>query len=260
MEEGKICIGRTGPESFLVCDDSLKDIDAPFFDWLKEEGFSFAGRKGHYSSCDWAYVSITHKVFGYGMPGIPFGSATGNHAITIEEFKVIYQIYKQYDGKGIFACRKEHGSYWHYVNPSNKEKRIALVEYLEFEGFKCREDKITTKQSTIDSQYPVIVDITRKVYGHLRDAAHAEAAASQNKLISVEEFYALYKGPNVEWKEYVAAIREHLKYYLTEEEVNSYLVTPQTVDILNDHFNSYIQGEGDGYSPNSTAYCLWMMY
>lgn len=260
MDNEKIYIGSTGSESFLICDDSLADIDAPFFAWLREEGFSFGGHKGHYSICHHAYVSITYKIFGYGMPGVAFGSATGNHAITIEEFKLIYQIFKQYEGKGLFACSKEHGPYWHYVNPSDKEKRTTLVEYLEFKGFKCREDKNTTKQSTIDSQYPVIVDITRKIYGHLHNTTSATAVASQNKLISVEEFYALYKGPDVEWEEYVVAIREHLKYYLTEEEVNDYLIEPHTVEILNDHFNNYIKGLEGGYSPDSTAYCLWMMY
>ena len=70
----------------------------------------------------------------------------------------------------------------------------------------------------------------------------------------------MYKGPDVEWEEYVAAIREHLKYYLTEEEVNEYLTEPHTVDVLNDHFNNYIHRSRDGFSPEATAYCLWMMY
>ena len=260
MDNEKVYIGRTGSESFLICDDSLMNIDAPFFEWLRKEGFAFAGRKGHFDVCDWAYVNITEKIFCYGMPGVPFGASTGNHAITIEEFKVIYQIFKNYEGKGVFACRKEHGPHWYYVKPSSKDKRIELVEYLEFKGFKCREDNITNKQSTIESPYPVIVDITNKVYGHLHNTTCAAAAATQKKLITVEEFYAKYKGPNVEWEEYVAAIREHLKHYLTAEEVDHYLVEPDTVDMLNDHFKNYIQRLGDSYSPDATAYCLWMLY
>lgn len=260
MDNEKIYIGSTGSESFLICDDSLMNIDAPFFEWLREEGFVFGGHKGHFDVCDWAYVNITKKIFGYGMPGVYFGASTGNHAITIEEFKVIYQIFKNYEGKGVFACRKEHGPHWYYVKPSSKEKRIKLVEYLEFKGFKCREDTITDKQSTIESPYPVIVDITNKVYGHLHNTTCAAAAATQKKLITVEEFYAKYKGPDVEWEEYVAAIREHLKHYLTEEELKQFFVQPETVDILNDHFAKYINRLGDSYSPSSTAYCLWMLY
>jgi len=192
------------------------------------------------------------------MPGVQFGNAIGNKAITIEDFKVIYQIYKRYEGKELFACRKESGPHWIYVNPSSKEKRIELVDFLEFKGFKCREDNKTTKQSTMDSPYPLIVDITRKIYGHLHNTACAEAA--QSKLSSAEEFYAMYKSPDVEWEEYVAAIREHLKCYLTIEEVNKYLVQPETVDMLNDHFAKYVKELGGSYFPASTAYCLWMLY
>ena len=139
-------------------------------------------------------------------------------------------------------------------------RKTEDFEYLEFKDFKCREDNITNKQSTIESPYPVIIDITNKLYGHLHNITCAAAAAAQRKLISVEEFYAKYKGPDVEWEEYVAAIREHLKHYLTEEEVNQYLAQPETVDILNEHFTKYIKSLGVCYSPASTAYCLWMLY
>ena len=257
MDKDKIKIGSTGSESFLVCDSSLKRIDAPFFSWLEREGFVLAGHKGHYDVCDWAYVSLTHKIYGYGMPGVQFGVATGNHAIKIEDFKVIYQIFKRYEGRDLFACREDNGPYWFYVKPSNKEDRIKLIEYLEYKGFKCREDNITNKQSTINSPYPVIIDISRKLYGHLHNTTCAAAAATQRKVISADEFYVLYKGPDSEWEEYIAAIRAKLKHYLTDEEINEYLIRPDTVEILNEHFDSFIKGSG---SPSSTAYCLWMLY
>jgi hypothetical protein len=260
MDNEKIFIGRTKPESFLICDDSLKDIDAPFYAWLREEGFTFAGRKGHYSSCDWAYVSITHRIFGYGMPRVAAGAATGGHAITIEEFKVIYQIYRNYEGQGIFACRKDHGPHRIYVNPSDREKRTEFIDHLESKGFKCREDEVTNRQSTIDSPYPVIVDITRKIYGHLHNTTSAAAASSKGKVISVEEFYALYKGPDAEWEEYVAAVREILKKYLAEEEVDQYLAQPDTVKLIEDNYDGYTKRTGTGADPEATAYCLWMLY
>lgn len=260
MEEENNYIGRTGSESFLVSDDSLKDIDAPFFGWLRDEGFRFGGRKGHFGNCTWVHVSITHKLFAYGMPGVAFGEVTGNHAITIEEFKLIYQIFKNYDGKGVWACKKEHGPIWTYVKPSDKAARQELVDYLEFKGFKCREDGITDRQSTIDSPYPVAVDITGKVYGHLHDNICAAAAASQKLIISAEEFYAKYKGPEIEYREYVAAVREKLKYYLTEVEVDEYLEREDTVELLRKHFDEYIHTNEGGCSPGSTAECLWMMY
>ena len=57
-----IVISRVKPEAFLVKDPSLKDIDAPFLCWLRENDFKLAWHKGHYDSCDWVFVNITHKI------------------------------------------------------------------------------------------------------------------------------------------------------------------------------------------------------
>lgn len=37
------------------------------------------------------------------MPGVGLAEPLGNHAITIEEFKTIYSIYKKYEGKELFV-------------------------------------------------------------------------------------------------------------------------------------------------------------
>ena len=89
MEED-LRIYQGKPEAFLVCDKSLGSIHAPFFAWLCDEGFAFAGDHGNYG-CTWAYVNITRKQFAYGMPGILLVTPIGNHAITIEEFMTIYR-------------------------------------------------------------------------------------------------------------------------------------------------------------------------
>ena len=41
-------ISELPAEAFLIKDKSLKDIDAPFFAWLRENGFKTAWHKGHY--------------------------------------------------------------------------------------------------------------------------------------------------------------------------------------------------------------------
>ena len=98
MEEKKLHISQGNPEAFLVYDKSLESVHAPFFKWLHDEGFTFAGYHGNYGCC-WTHVNITRKQYAYGMPGVPLVTPIGNHAITIEEFMIIYGIYKKYEGK-----------------------------------------------------------------------------------------------------------------------------------------------------------------
>lgn len=104
MENETLRIGQGKAEAFLVCDKTLKDLDAPFFRWLREEEcFSPAGYHGHYDSCPWIFINITRKQYAYGMPGASLAVPIGNHAITIDEFKTIYGIYKKYEGKELFC-------------------------------------------------------------------------------------------------------------------------------------------------------------
>ncbi len=91
-------INQLPAESFLIKDDSLKSMDAPFYKMLRESGFKLAWYKGHYDVCDWCFVNITHKKFAYGMPGVGIVTPIGNHAITIEEFLTIYHMYEKYEG------------------------------------------------------------------------------------------------------------------------------------------------------------------
>ena len=98
MGEQKLRIGQGKAEAFLVCDKSLESVDAPFFSWLCDEGFSFAGYHGNYG-CYWAHVNIARRQYAYGMPGVCLAEPIGNHAITIEEFMTIYRIYEKYQGK-----------------------------------------------------------------------------------------------------------------------------------------------------------------
>ena len=97
-ERKKPIISRINPEAFLVQDDSLCDMDAPFYKWLDKNHFKHAWYKGHYSSCDWVFINITNKLYAYGMPGIEIIKPIGNHAITIDEFMQIYNIYEKYKG------------------------------------------------------------------------------------------------------------------------------------------------------------------
>ena len=65
---------------------------------------------GNYG-CWWIHVNITRKMYAYGMPGVSIARPIGNHAITIEEFKTIYQIYRKYEGKDLFVFNNRRFDY-----------------------------------------------------------------------------------------------------------------------------------------------------
>lgn len=102
MASTELHIGEGKVEVFLIWDQSLGSLDAPFYKWLNSEGFHFSGYHGNYG-CRWVYVNITRKEFAYGMPGVPLAKPLGNHAITINEFYAIYSIFNKYKDKEIFV-------------------------------------------------------------------------------------------------------------------------------------------------------------
>ncbi len=95
-----------GPaEAFLVYDPSLERADAPFFRQLRQEGYEPGDSRGCFG-CPWCYAHLSQKRFAYGMPGVAVTRPIGGHAITLEEFWTIYEIYRKYQGEGIFAFRE----------------------------------------------------------------------------------------------------------------------------------------------------------
>ncbi len=102
-----------GTSCFLVKDRSLKnDMYADIYRWLRKEGFSSWGKKGYFSDVDWVYININSMTFAPGMPGISVTSVVGNHAITFDEFKKIYSIYKQYEGLDVLRLSAEEQLAW----------------------------------------------------------------------------------------------------------------------------------------------------
>ena len=99
---------KHGDYFLVVFDDHNGNVDTEgnnkegivFF--LKQEGFRC--EDGYYS-IPWYFVDIKEKFFIPGRPGVKFGEIIGNHAITFEEFKIIYQIYKKYEGLKIMEMR-----------------------------------------------------------------------------------------------------------------------------------------------------------
>lgn len=89
-----------GSAAVLVYDKSLLEgYDSEFYKWLHENGFKSWGRHGFFSSCPWIYVNLNNRIYAFGMPGIPITQEFGDHAVTIEEFMSIYNIFEKYKGK-----------------------------------------------------------------------------------------------------------------------------------------------------------------
>ena len=80
-----------------------------------------------------------------------------------------------------------------YVDERNKQERQVFIEHLEKHGFKCDEDEVTTRQSTIDSKFPITVDASNKLYGHLHNVTCSAAAVTTGKIITAAEFIEKYE-------------------------------------------------------------------
>ena len=57
------------------------------------------------------FINIKQKLYALGRPGVAYAQVVCNHAITIEEFKNIYGIYKKYADKDLFVFHKERFDY-----------------------------------------------------------------------------------------------------------------------------------------------------
>lgn len=102
MEE--VLESETGTAYFLVYDENFRKIPLhknPFIGWLKSEGFKW--HNIYHSGGTGIWVNLNNKTIACGKPGIRCFEEIGHHAITIDEFKVIYGIYKKYRGKRPFV-------------------------------------------------------------------------------------------------------------------------------------------------------------
>ena len=85
----KICI--------LVYDPSLKDRHAKFYSKLHDEGFQACkpNLKGNvFHGQPWVFVKLDSMTYVPGMIGIKMGDPIGDHAVTIDEFWLMYYMFK----------------------------------------------------------------------------------------------------------------------------------------------------------------------
>lgn len=261
-----IIISEVAPEAFLVKDPSLKDIDAPFLCWLRENDFKLAWHKGHYDSCDWVFVNITHKIFAYGMPGVQIVKPIGNHAIRVSEFLKIWNIYNKYQNLELLVMdedeEKARQTLVYYVRPSRKKDRAKLVDYIESEGFTCDVDDVTNKDIILESKYPMVIDVDNHRYSMLHNTTTSAAAVSSGFVITEAQFYVAYKKADCSYEEYIEAVRDYFEEYkYSADEITEYFNRPDIESLIKENYNSYIKYSEAGNSyPAAVASCLDMMY
>ena len=93
-----------GTGYFLVYDENFHKCalhENTFIEWLESEGFKW--HNVYHSSGTGIWLNINNKIIACGKPGIRCFVEIGHHAITIDEFKTIYEIYKKYKGKAPFV-------------------------------------------------------------------------------------------------------------------------------------------------------------
>jgi|GEM_PF-1941076 len=245
----------TAHEAFVVRDPSLKDIDAPFFKWLEENGFKKGFKKGHFG-CDWVFVSITHKLYAYGMPGVAIVKETGGHAITLEEFFEVWKIFAKYEGLDMLAMdeagKNARGTERYYVRAHGVVREI-LYEFLTAEGFACAE-----RDEVLGSRLPLDVNVTDRKFGLMENVTYDGAT---KRVIEAAVFVCLYKKSGCAYEEYLEAVRCCLwrKGY-SHESLDEYFGRDYIARILKENYERYIESSGDESGPVSAAVCLDLMY
>ncbi len=260
--EEKTMINRVPAEAFLIRDKSLKDINAPFYKWLREKGFKHAWHKGHYDVCDWVFVNITQKLYAYGMPGVGITKPTGNHAITLDEFCQIYGIYAKYEGLELMAFAKEEQKERHtvrdYVRTPDADSRRSLIETLEKDGFDIEEDG-KTRAEIIQSEFPLMINETDKKIGLVHNSDDEAELEKSGRIIDLDEFYVYYKGSECTYEEYYAVV---LKLFVrssryNEEEARKIMEGEKK--FLRESYKGYVTGQRF-CSPRYAENYLFMEY
>lgn len=156
---------------FPVRDESIElKWNSPFYKWLEEEGFeTWVNFRGYSDYVDWAYVNLQSKVYSPGIIGVPVTSVVCDHAITIDEFKTIYGIYKKYEGLDLLrmtadeqrkryleeaAAERANERYWAKMTYEKyydeiKEKLIDGYKFSPEEAVKLMNDE----EETVKEQY-----------------------------------------------------------------------------------------------------------
>ena len=66
-----------------------------------------------------------------------------------------------------------------YVHPLTAEDRVKLIEFLESEDFSCVENRTYSRQDTIESRLPLVIELDQKRIYRMDNVTGAAAAAGR---------------------------------------------------------------------------------
>ena len=88
--------------SCILIYDEIETLDY-VYKFFRENGFwATEHSRGIFFPCVYLYVNPFKKVYAFGMPRISFARSFYEHAITVNEFIIIYNIYEKYRGASTF--------------------------------------------------------------------------------------------------------------------------------------------------------------
>jgi hypothetical protein len=160
------------PSCFLVYDKNFikNRFQGSFFAWLENEGFEYV-LFADYAPCgNWVFINIITKTYAIGKQGICLTAPVGSHAITVDEFKIIYNIYKKYAGLDplIFSQKEEEAF------------REQMKEY----------DRLAKQDHSVEDE---------KEYYRLKE----KFKKNKEALLAIEKRHAEGEGDSWEWLESV---------------------------------------------------------
>lgn len=85
-----------------------------------------------------------------------------------------------------------------FVRTSNKEERIALIEFLESEGYQCTCNGVDVREDVIATNLPLRINIIDKTIYHMGNVTCAAAAAGTGILRTADDFYLFYSNYSLE--------------------------------------------------------------
>ena len=128
-----------GSSAILVKDASLEEMDGDFIVWLRNEGFRpWQYNKGYL--CGWIWVNLNNKLYARGIPGICVASHVGNHAVTADEFRTIWAIYKKYEG--LDPLIMEEGG---VIDKDHEERKLKDKKLLNRADWEKERDRLKEK-------------------------------------------------------------------------------------------------------------------
>lgn len=128
----------SGTSCILVKDKGLLKMEkSSLYRWLRKEKFISWGKNGWHSGVDWMYINLSSKVYAPGIPGSCASSVIGNHAVSADEFKLIYNIFKKYEGLDVLRMSQLEQNEWYekqkeYESENNLYwSKMCFEHYLE---------------------------------------------------------------------------------------------------------------------------------